>query len=393
MISQEMISLGSKRSTIREIFEYGKARAKEIGAENVYDFSLGNPSVPPPVSVNDSIRHTLDTKGDTVHGYTSAPGINETRMAISDYLNKSFDMDYDFSDFYITCGAAASLTITLHALCNPGDEVIVIAPFFPEYKVFVEGTGAKLVVIPAQIDDFQIDGKALRAAITEKTKAVIINSPNNPSGAVYSEDTIQKLSALLRDSSKRFGEPVYLITDEPYREITYTGFEVPYIPNYYDNTIVCTSFSKSLSLAGERIGYIAVPKSVENHGEVLAAVAGAGRVLGFVNAPALFQHVIKDVIGQHTDIAIYEENKRLLYDCLIENGFTCVEPGGAFYLFPRALEEDAAAFCKRAQELDLLFVPGDDFFCPGHVRISYCVSTDMIRRALPAIKRLAESYR
>lgn len=392
MISREMLKLGTKRSTIREIFEYGRKRKEEIGAENVFDFSLGNPNVPAPDCVNDIAIEILQNKSNTIHGYSSAPGFDDVRSDLAESINRRFGTDYKMSNIFMTCGAAASLTVTLKAISNPGDEVIVCAPYFPEYKVFIEGVGDSFVMVEAQVNNFQIPMDKLEEAITEKTKAMIINSPNNPCGVVYTEETLQDLSDLLTKKSQEYGHPIYIIADEPYREIAYTNIVVPYIPNYYKNTIVAYSYSKSLSLPGERIGYILVPNTMEDWQDVMNAVAGAARVLGYVCAPTLMQKVVAKCNDTTSDISIYETNKNLLYNALIEYGYSCVEPGGAFYLFPKALEEDAAAFCEKAKEYDLLLVPGDDFGCPGHVRISYCVQTETINRALPLFKKLAQDY-
>lgn len=393
MLSEQMYLLGSKRSTIREAFEYGKKRAEIVGKENVYDFSIGNPNVPAPECVKEAIMNILDTTDPAViHGYTSAQGDNEVRETIAQSINQRFGTDYTKENLYMTVGAAASITICFKALTLPDNEFITFAPFFPEYRCFVEGVGAKLVVVPANIDDFQINFEEFKKRINKNTKGVIVNSPNNPSGAVYSEDTIKKLADILKAKSEEYGHPIYIISDEPYREIAYAGIEIPYIPNYYDNTFVCYSYSKALSLPGERIGYVLVPNKMVEFERTYAAVCGAGRVLGYVNAPSLFQRVVAQCVNETSDVAIYEKNKNLLYEGLISMGYTCVEPGGTFYLFPRSLEPDAKAFCERAKKFDLLLVPGDDFGCPGHVRISYCVKTEQIERALPMFKKLAEEY-
>lgn len=392
MLSQEAVQLGTNRSVIRELFEFGKLRAAEVGAENVFDFSIGNPSVPPPQCVTDAAMELL--KGDPIalHGYTSAQGDALTRGVIADNLNKRYGTAYRPEHFYMTCGAAAGLCCCFHGLTCPGDEFITFAPYFPEYGVFVRGAGAKFVVIPAEIEAFQIDFAAFETAINEHTKGVIVNSPNNPCGAVYSAETVQKLADILRAKSAQYGHPIYLISDEPYREITY-GVEVPWLPNYYENTLVTYSYSKSLSLPGERIGYVLVPPSVEEHELVYAAVAGAGRKLGYVCAPSFFQHLITRCDGQTSDLSVYKRNKELLVKSLREMGYHCVEPGGTFYLFPRTLEADDMAFSERAKKYDLLLVPGSGFGCPGHVRISFCVPTERIERSLPAFEKLMKEYR
>lgn len=393
-LSQQMITLGSERSEIREAFEYGRQRAALVGAENVFDFSLGNPSVPAPAHVGELIRQLIAEENPVVlHGYTSAQGDQSARAALATNLNLRFGTAYDADCFYLTTGAAGALCALLAALSCPGDEFLTFAPYFPEYKVFVENFGGKLVVVPAEIEQFQIDFEALEARLTPQTKAVIINSPNNPSGAVYSAETIERLSTLLREKSAQFGAPIYLISDEPYREIVYQDEPLPWIPSYYANTLLCYSFSKSLSLPGARIGYVLIPREAEDFSLIYAAVCGAGRSLGYVCAPSLFQRVAAQCCHETADLSIYRQNRDLLVRELRSMGFPCTEPGGAFYLFPRALEPDARAFCERAKQHDLLLVPGDSFGCPGHIRLSYCVPTERIERALPRFRLLAEEYR
>ncbi|HIZ03014.1 MAG TPA: pyridoxal phosphate-dependent aminotransferase [Candidatus Borkfalkia avistercoris] len=392
-MNKRMYELGSKRSVIREIFEFGKKRAAEVGADKVFDFSLGNPSVNPPQIVEDTLRELLQTEDMTaLHGYTSAQGDADTRRAIAEYIARTQNVKTDPDYIYMTCGAAASLTITLSAICNRGDEVITFAPFFTEYRVFTETAGAKLVELASDPETFQIDFSLLEKAFTEKTAAVLVNSPNNPSGVVYSEDTVKKLAAVLEEMSRRFRKSIYLITDEPYRELVYGGVKVPYLTAYYKNTVVCYSYSKSLSLPGERIGYIFVNPDAENARELYLAVCGAGRALGYVCAPSLFQKMVARCQGVTSDVSVYEKNRDLLAGALREYGYTSVRPDGAFYLFVKALEEDANAFCERAKKYGLLLVPGDDFGCRGYVRIAYCVSPEMIARALPYFKKLAEEY-
>lgn len=394
MINQEMMRLGNHRSVIRDIFEYGNQRAKIVGRENIFDFSLGNPNVPAPPKVAEVIEKIAKMDPVAVHGYTSAQGSETCRRAMAEDLNRRFGTSYRPENFYMTCGAAASLMITLRALvASNTDEVVVFAPYFPEYKMWVEScAGAKCVVIPAQIEDFQIDFAALEANLNENTKALIINSPNNPCGVIYSPETISRLSALLEEKSAQFGRPIYLISDEPYREIVFGGEKVNFIAPAYRNTVVCYSFSKSLSMPGERIGYILVPDCIENAADIYAAVCGAGRSLGYVCAPSMFQMVAAECVGTTSDISIYETNRKLLLEGLHSFGYTCVEPGGAFYLFPRSLEADAGAFCEKAKKYDLLLVPGDGFGTTGHFRISYCVKTETIERSLPLFKKLAEDY-
>lgn len=393
MISKEMYELGSKRSVIREIFEYGNQRRKEVGAENVYDFSLGNPSVPAPNAVNQAIVDILNTEDAVaVHSYTSAQGSEECRNAMAQSLNKRFGTKFHANNFYMTVGAAASLSICLKAIAQQGDEVITFAPFFPEYQCFVEANGSRLVVIPAKEDDFQIDFEQLECSLNKKTKAIIINSPNNPAGTVYTEETLKQLAHLLEQKQMEYGHAIYLISDEPYREIVYDGYEVPFVTNYYNNTFICYSFSKALSLPGERIGYVIVPDEMEQAKEVYLAVCGAGRALGYVCAPSLFQKVVARCAYEVSDLSVYQKNRDLLYEHLISLGFTCVKPKGAFYLFPKALEENAEAFCERAKKYDLLLVPGTGFGCPSHVRISYCVTTEQIEKSMTAFEQLAKEY-
>ena len=393
MVSERMKGLGTARSVIRELFEYGKTRAAQVGAENVFDFSIGNPSVPAPAAVNETAARLLREQPDLIHAYTSAQGAADARERFAASLNRRFNAGCTPDRLYLTVGAAASLCCVFNGLTCPGDEFIVFAPYFPEYKVFIEGAGAKMVLIPPEIEAFQIDFDAFEKAVTPRTKGVLVNSPNNPSGVVYSRATLERLAAILTQKSGEYGHPIYLISDEPYREIVYAGVEVPWVPHIYRDTIVCYSFSKSLSLPGERIGYVFVPKEAAEGDDVYAAVAGAGRSLGYVNAPSLFQQVTSLCCDMTADIKIYEENARLFVSALREMGYHVVEPDGAFYLFPRSLEPDDAAFSERAKALDLLIAPGTGFGAPGHVRISYCVQTDVIRRALPRFKELADSYR
>ncbi len=395
MINEKNVQLGKKRSTIRELFEYGKKRKAEIGAENVYDFSIGNPSVPAPDEVCSALNEIINTYDPVfLHGYTSAQGDYSVRETLANYTNKRFSTKLNADCFYLTCGAAASLTISLNALLNAGDEVIVFAPFFPEYKVFIENAGGKSVIVQSADKTFDMDFEKLGKALSPKTKAVIINSPNNPSGVVYGEETIKKLCDVLAAHGKKCGNPVYIIADEPYRELVYDkGVEVPYVMNYYDRCVVCYSYSKSLSLPGERIGYIAVNNKMEEFTEVYAAICGAGRALGFVCAPNLFQQLIKKVYDKTSDISIYKRNRDRLYSALTEYGYEVVKPEGAFYMFVKALEPDACAFAERAKKYELLIVAGDDFGGKGYVRVSYCVAPDMLERAMPAFKALAESYK
>ena len=394
MLNEKMYGLGSKRSSIREIFEYAKTRAAEIGVENVFDFSIGNPSVAAPDAVNQTIEKLVkETPSVQLHGYTSAQGDKTVRDTIAENYTRRFGVPLSGDDLYMTCGAAASLTITFNALYEAGDEIITFAPFFPEYRVFAEGAGLKFTAVRSDEKTMQPDFTALERAITPKTKAVLINSPNNPSGAVYGEETLQTLCTLLREKSDEYQKPIFLISDEPYRELVYdTKTQVVSPMRFYENTIVCYSYSKSLSLPGERVGYIAVNPKATDAKRIYAAVCGAGRSLGYVCAPALFQRVAAACDGMTSDLQVYKRNRDLLYNALTAYGFTCVYPDGAFYLFVKAPETDAKAFCERAKKYELLFVAGDDFGCAGWVRVAYCVQTEQIERALPAFAALAKEY-
>ena len=393
MINEKMEALGRQSSVIRALFEYGKKRKAEIGNDNVFDFSIGNPSIPAPEIVNDTIRELVNTMDPVVlHGYTSAAGDMSVRKVLAENIKRRFGTEAKPELIYMTCGAAASLTISLNAICLPGEEVIVIAPYFPEYKVFIEKAGAKVIEVPSRIPDFQLDLEAVEKAINAGTKAVIINSPNNPTGAVLSAGTISKLSELLNRKQKEFGHEIFIIADEPYRELVYGGAEVPYIPEFYDNTIVCYSYSKSLSLPGERIGYIFVSPKCADAGSVYAAVCGAGRALGFVCAPSLLQFTVARCCNVTSDIARYDENRAYFYKALTDIGYEVVPPDGAFYLFVKALEPDANAFSEKAKERELLLVPSDSFGFKGYVRISYCVTKEQIERSIPAFRKLYEDY-
>lgn len=393
MISEKMMGLGKKRSVIREIFEYSKVRKAEIGAENVFDFSIGNPSIPTPDAVTAAMKDLIETTDPVaLHGYTSAQGDAGVRQAIADSITKRFGAAASPDLLYMTCGAAASLTVTLNALICPGDEVILLAPFFPEYRVFAEKAGAKVTVVKCREGDFQIDADALEKAINPNTKAVIVNSPNNPTGAVFHEETVRAMAKVLTEKQAEYGKDIFLIADEPYRELAY-GVDVPYLPNFYDNTVVCYSYSKSLSLPGERIGYIFVSPKVKNCGDVYAAVCGAGRALGFVCAPSLLQYTVGRCVDVRPDLTVYKKNRDLFYEGLSSFGYTVVPPDGAFYLFVKSPEPDANAFCERAKKYELLLVPGDSFGGEGYVRICYCVTTEQIERSLPKFKALMEEYK
>ena len=393
-INNKMLGLGNKRSVIREIFEYSKLRAAEIGADKVYDFSLGNPSVAPPKEIEETIKSLLDNANPTLlHGYTSAQGDLGVRKTVAQNINARFNLNLTENNIYMTCGAAASLSICLKAIMNDGDECIVFAPFFTEYRVFIENAGGKIVISNPMEKTFQIDIADFESKITEKTSAIIINSPNNPSGVVYSKETVTKVCEILKKKSAEYGKTIYLIADEPYRELVYGDVEVPYFMNYYENTLVCYSYSKALSLPGERIGYIAVNPAMEDNVNVYLAICGAGRSLGYVCAPSLFQQVVKNCINAKVDVEIYKKNRDILLENLTAYGYECVKPDGAFYLFVKALEDDAYAFCEKAKKHEILVGPCDDFGVSGYVRISYCVDKTRIENSLPAFKALAEEYK
>lgn len=393
MYNKRSYALGSKRSVIREIFEYSKSRKAQIGDDNVFDFSLGNPNVNPPEEVTKTLINLIkNTEPTALHGYTSAQGDLSVRTAIADNIKNRFGVDMQANYIYMTCGAAASLTIALKSLFNKGDECIVFAPFFTEYTVFIENADGVPIISHPQECNFQINLQDFESKITNKTKAVIINSPNNPSGVVYTEATIKQVCAILEKKSLEYGNPIYLIADEPYRELVYGDIFVPYIMNYYDNSIVCYSYSKSLSLPGERIGYIAVNPKMQCATDVYLAVCGAGRSLGFVCAPSLFQQLIKHCVDTKVNISAYKTNRDLIYNGLCDCGFECVKPDGAFYLFVKSPDKDAFSFYERAKKHELLIVPCDDFGVEGYVRLAYCVSEKTIKESLPHFKKLAMEY-
>ena len=393
MISKSMEQLVKGNSVIRALFEEGKEMAREVGAENVYDFSLGNPSVPAPESVRETMKQILDHKNSLyVHGYMSNAGYEEVRAAVADSLNERFGTDFEWEGILMTVGAAGGLNVVLRTLLDPGDEVICFAPFFGEYTNYVKNYQGELVVIPPNPPSFQPNLDMLDAQITERTKALIINTPNNPTGVVYSEDTLKHLQSILEKAEERIGHSIYLISDEPYRELVYDGIEVPFMTKYIRNCIVGYSFSKSLSLPGERIGYLAVPKEIDDYESVLTGLAIANRVLGFVNAPSLQQLMIKECLNEQTDVAVYDKNRKFLYQSLTDMGFECVRPEGAFYLFVKSPVTNEKEFVAEAKKHHLLLVPAASFGCPGYVRIAYCVSYDMIERSMPAFKALAETY-
>lgn len=394
MISKQMEELVKGSSVIRAMFEEGKKMADKYGAENVYDFSLGNPSVEPPAEVKQAIIDILNEESPNyLHGYMSNSGYEDVRDVISNNINKRFGTHFSRDNIIMTVGAAGGLNVILKTLVNPGEEVIVFAPFFGEYNNYVANVNGKVAVVPPDTDTFMPNMSEFEKRITKLTRAVIINTPNNPTGGVYSENTIKELSAVLEKKQKEFGTDIYLISDEPYRELVYGDIEVPYVTKYYDNAIVGYSYSKSLSLPGERIGYLVIPNEVSDFEQVSAAANVATRILGFVNAPSLQQRVIGRCVDAKVDVAVYDKNRKLLVENLRKFGYECASPDGAFYLFVKSLEEDDSAFAARAKEFNLLLVPGTSFACPGYVRIAYCVDYDMIVRSLPAFEKLAETYR
>ena len=393
MFNQKRLDIGYSQSTIRDLYTYGLARKKEIGEDNVFDFSIGNPSIPAPKIVNDTLVKLL-TEEDSVkiHGYTVSPGNKEVRDAIASYLNKTYNTKVKGDYIFLTCGAAASLAIVTKAFVRPNEEAIVFAPHFPEYRTYTEAVGG--VLVPINPDkDFLPDFTDLENKITDKTRVVIYDSPNNPTGAFYTEDTIEKMASVLSKKEKEYGHPIYLVSDEPYRELLYGNEQYPFVTNYYHNSIVCYSFSKCLSLPGERIGYILVNPECEDVRDVYAAICGAASMLGYICAPALFQHLIPHVLGYTSNLEEYKKNKELLYNSLKEIGFDVIYPTGAFYLFMKSLEEDAEAFSEVAKKFELLLVPSDPFDYKGYVRIAYCVSYKQIVNSIPAFKKLYNYYK
>ena len=389
MINEKAYHLGANRSAIRDLFEYGRQRAALVGEENVFDFSLGNPSIPSPAEVNQTIADLLsDTDSLSLHGYTSAVGDAATRQAIAEDLNSRYpDAGVKPDKLFLTCGAAPALTAVFRALATPGAELLAVAPFFPEYRPFAQEAGLTFRVVPADIPDFQIDFDALAAMLSKNTAAIILNSPNNPAGTVYTQDTLEKLAKLLTEKSRQLGHPIYIIADEPYRELAY-GVEVPFIPTIYPDTVVCYSYAKSLSLPGQRMGYIYVSPTATDSDMLYAAVCGAARAMGHVCAPALMQKVIARCAHLRPDLAAYDRNRTALYEGLTKLGYEVAKPDGAFYLFVKAPGGNAAEFSEKAKELDLLVVPGDSFGCPDYFRLCYCVSYDKIVRSLPLFAKL-----
>ncbi len=393
MINKYYASMLSEKDIIFEIFQYSQEKAKIVGTEKIYDFSLGNPSVPAPASVNDTIvKNVKELDALALHGYSPGMGIPEARAAIAESLNQKYGCHYRPENIFMAIGAAGALAHAFRAVNNPGDEVLTFAPCFSEYKPYTAGASLKLSIVPADTDSFQINFTAFQQMLTPSVTSVLINSPNNPSGTVYSTETIRRLADILTAKSEEFGRPIYLISDEPYRDIVFTGTDSPYIANYYKNTLTCYSFSKSLSLPGERIGYLAVNPECEDAENIMAICPQISRTIGQNGPASLMQRTIIDVCGDTSDLSVYEENKKILYDALLSYGYSCVEPGGTFYMFPRSLEPDSYAFCEKAKEKNLMLVPGDIFGCPGHFRIAYCVPTERIQKALPVFKELAAEY-
>lgn len=395
MISEKMKGFVQGSSVIRAMFEEGKKLAAIYGEDKVFDFSIGNPNVPAPAQVNQAIKDIVDEELSVmVHGYMSNSGYEDVRAVIADSLNQRFDTRFRQENIVMTVGAAGGLNVILKSLLNPEDEVIVFAPFFGEYRAYVGNYDGKLLVVPADTKDFQLNLTTFETMITSKTRAVIINNPNNPTGVVYSEQTIKNLAEIMNRKQKEYGTEIFLISDEPYRELVYDGAEAVYLPKYYDNTIVAYSYSKSLSLPGERIGYLVIPDEAADSEEIQSAANVATRILGFVNAPSLMQRVIGRCVkaGITTDIAPYDRNRKLLYDNLKRMGFECVRPEGAFYLFVKTPTEDEMEFVNAAKKYNVLLVPGSAFHCPGYVRISYCVAEDTIRNSLPEFEKLAEEF-
>lgn len=393
MIADKMKSLVKNSSAIRAMFEEGKIMAAKYGAENVYDFSLGNPNVPAPVQVKEAIIEEAEREDPIVlHGYMSNAGYEDVRQAVAESINKKFDTAFSAKNIIMTVGAAGGLNVILKTLLNPGDEVIAIAPYFGEYNSYVSNFDGKLVVVSPNTETFQPNLTELEEKLTARTKAVIVNSPNNPTGVIYSEETIQAMAEILRKKQKEFGTDIYLISDEPYRELAYDGAEVPYLTKYYENAIIGYSFSKSLSLPGERIGYLVIPDEAADSEDVISAAGTATRILGYVNAPSLMQKAVAKCLDAQADVPYYDRNREDLYNGLKEMGFECIKPQGAFYLFMKSPVADEKVFCEAAKKQHILIVPGSSFACPGYVRIAYCVAYETIINSMPGFKALAEEF-
>lgn len=394
MISEKMKVLVKNGSAIRAMFEEGKIMAAKYGKENIYDFSLGNPSIVPPECVKDAIIDLVNNEPEMeLHGYPNNAGFEDVRQVVADYTNKTYGTNLNAGNIIMTVGAAGGINVTLKAIINPGDEVMVIAPYFGEYDNYISNFDGVKVMVNADLERFAINFTDFESKVTAKTKCVIINSPNNPTGAVYTEEDIKRLAEILEKKQAEFGTSIYLFSDEPYREIAFNGLEIPYITKFYKNTVVGYSYSKSLSLPGERIGYLVVPSELDDSKEVIDAMVVANRILGFVNAPTLQQKVIKKVIGQTADLSVYEENKNILYKALVEMGYECVEPKGTFYMFPKCPIADDKEFCRKAKDFRLIIVPGSNFACPGYFRIAYCVDKSTVENSLESFKQLIEFYK
>ncbi len=394
MVSEKMKNLVKNGSAIRAMFEDGKIMAEKYGKENIYDFSLGNPSIVPPACVKESIIDIVNNEPEmALHGYMNNAGYEDVRQAVADYTNKMYGTKLGVNNIIMTVGAAGGINVTLKAVVNPGDEIMVIAPYFGEYDNYISNVDGVKVMVNADLERFAINFEDFEKKVSPKTKCVIINSPNNPTGAVYTEDDIKKLASILEKKQAEYGTSIYLFSDEPYREIAFNGVEIPYVTNYYKNTVVGYSYSKSLSLPGERIGYLVVPSELDDFDDVIGAMTVANRILGFVNAPSLMQKVVKKVIGKTSDLSVYEENKNILYNALTEMGYDCVEPKGTFYMFPKCPIADDKAFCAKAKDFRLIIVPGSSFACPGYFRIAFCVDKTTVENSLESFKKLIEFYK
>ena len=391
MVSEQYKAMLSGKSVIRTLSEFAAKRGEEIGYENVFDYSLGNPSVPVPQEFTDCMIEMLQNDNPMeLHGYSPSLGIPSVRAKIAQSLNERFGMNYGPEHIFMASGAAGALAHAYRAVTQPGDEILTFAPYFPEYNPYVNLTGAVLKIVPADTDSFQINFVAFEEMLNEKVMAVLINSPNNPSGVVYSEETIEHLAGILREKEKEYGHDIFIISDQPYREIAFAGVKVPYVSGYYDNTISCYSYSKSLSLPGERIGYVAVNPACRDAETIVNMCGQISRGIGHNCPPSIIQLAVSRVLDKTADLSVYETNRNLLYDCLTELGFTCVKPGGTFYIFPKALEEDAGIFCQKALKYDLILVPGDTFGCPGYFRMAYCIDTEKVERSLPALRKFVK---
>lgn len=391
MVSEQYKAMLSGKSVIRTLSEFAAKRGEEIGYENVFDYSLGNPSVPVPQEFTDCMIEMLQNDNPMeLHGYSPSLGTPSVRAKIAQSLNERFGMNYGPEHIFMASGAAGALAHAYRAVTQPGDEILTFAPYFPEYNPYVNLTGAVLKIVPADTDSFQINFEAFEEMLNEKVMAVLINSPNNPSGVVYSEETIEHLAGILREKEKEYGHDIFIISDEPYREIAFAGVKVPYVSGYYDNTISCYSYSKSLSLPGERIGYVAVNPACRDAETIVNMCGQISRGIGHNCPPSIIQLAVSRVLDKTADLSVYETNRNLLYDCLTELGFTCVKPGGTFYIFPKALEEDAGIFCQKALKYDLILVPGDTFGCPGYFRMAYCIDTEKVERSLPALRKFVK---